>query len=136
MVHDCTHNVHVCLGIEIGEQETKICYCSDLHLHVPTLTPTHPPPTVTHQYPIPSISASSMWCVERMMVLPSLWRRRKSQICLRANGSTPAVGSSRMMVRDPPTKANKIDSFLFIPPDKCLASFVAWGSRFTLDNHL
>ena len=40
-----------------------------------------------------------------------------SQIDLRAYGSTPAVGSSRITVLAFPQKAMATDSFLFIPPD-------------------
>ncbi len=54
------------------------------------------------------------------MVLLSLCLERKSHICLRAKGSTPDVGSSKMMVLDLPTNASKIDNFLFMPPERCL----------------
>ena len=70
------------------------------------------------------------------MVRPSLWRRRKSQICRRANGSTPAVGSSRMIVRDSPTKATRMDSFLFIPPERWTASLSTWDKRPSLESQL
>ena len=36
----------------------------------------------------------------------------------RAYGSTPAVGSSRITVREPATKAMATESFLFMPPLK------------------
>jgi len=39
-------------------------------------------------------------------------------MALRAYGSTPAVGSSKITARDPPTKAMATDSFLFIPPER------------------
>lgn len=39
-------------------------------------------------------------------------------MALLENGSTPAVGSSRMTVLEPPTKATATDSFLCMPPDK------------------
>ena len=48
---------------------------------------------------------------------PCLYLRMRSQMALRAQGSTPAVGSSRMTALEPPTKAMATDSFLFIPPD-------------------
>lgn len=35
---------------------------------------------------------------------------------LLAYGSTPAVGSSRMTIRDPAVNATAIDSFRFMPP--------------------
>ena len=35
-------------------------------------------------------------------------------------GSTPAVGSSRMMVFDPAINAMPIESFLFMPPESVL----------------
>ena len=50
--------------------------------------------------------------------LPDLYCNNKSQIALRAYGSTPAVGSYRMTVLEPATKAMATDNFLFIPPDK------------------
>ncbi len=37
---------------------------------------------------------------------------------LRAYGSTPAVGSSRITTFDPPTKASATESFLCIPPEE------------------
>lgn len=39
-------------------------------------------------------------------------------MALRAYGSTPAVGSSKITARDPPTKAMATDSFLFMPPER------------------
>lgn len=42
----------------------------------------------------------------------------RSQIALLAYGSTPAVGSSSIMVLDPPIKAMATDNFLCIPPDR------------------
>lgn len=42
----------------------------------------------------------------------------RSQMALRAYGSTPAVGSSKITARDPPTKAMATDSFLFMPPER------------------
>lgn len=87
-----------------------------------------------------------MWCVESRMVLPDgvtelqlrgqghcsqrsdagLWHlhspglylRMRSQMALRAYGSTPAVGSSKITARDPPTKAMATESFLFMPPER------------------
>lgn len=52
--------------------------------------------------------------------LPGLYCNSKSQIALRAYGSTPAVGSSRITVLEPATNAMETDNFLFIPPDKYL----------------
>lgn len=49
---------------------------------------------------------------------PGLYLRMRSQMALRAYGSTPAVGSSRITARDPPTKAMATDSFLFMPPER------------------
>lgn len=49
---------------------------------------------------------------------PGLYLRMRSQMALRAYGSTPAVGSSKMTARDPPTKAMATDSFLFMPPER------------------
>ena len=37
-------------------------------------------------------------------------------MALLAKGSTPAVGSSRITVRDPAAKAIATESFLFMPP--------------------
>lgn len=50
--------------------------------------------------------------------LPARYFRRRSQMPLRAYGSTPAVGSSRMTTFDPPTKARATESFLCIPPEE------------------
>lgn len=49
---------------------------------------------------------------------PGLYLRMRSQMALRAYGSTPAVGSSKITARDPPTKAMATDSFLFMPPER------------------
>lgn len=49
---------------------------------------------------------------------PGLYLRMRSQMALRAYGSTPAVGSSKITARDPPTKAIATDSFLFMPPER------------------
>ena len=38
-------------------------------------------------------------------------------MALRAYGSTPAVGSSKITIRDFATNATAIDNFRFIPPD-------------------
>ena len=40
----------------------------------------------------------------------------RSQMARLAYGSTPAVGSSKITVRDPPTNAIATDSLRFIPP--------------------
>lgn len=77
-----------------------------------------------------------MWFIFFLFTVPSFCVDKKSQICLLAKGSTPAVGSSRMMVRDPPTNANKMDNFRFIPPDKCLASIFLNDTRLTFRSHL
>ena len=53
----------------------------------------------------PRISASSMWWLLRRIVRPGFNLINRSQIARRAYGSTPAVGSSRMMVFASPTKA-------------------------------
>lgn len=49
---------------------------------------------------------------------PGLYLRIRSQMALRAYGSTPAVGSSKITARDPPTNAMATDSFLFMPPER------------------
>lgn len=53
-----------------------------------------------------------------MIRSPCLYLRMRSQIARRAYGSTPAVGSSKITARDPPTNAIATDNFLFIPPDR------------------
>ena len=67
---------------------------------------------------------------------PFLLLERKSQICRLAKGSTPEVGSSRMMVLLFPTKARRMDSFLFIPPESFLAFSLLNSSNPTLLSHL
>ena len=52
------------------------------------------------------------------MFLPFLYLMSRSHIALRAYGSTPAVGSSKMTIRDLATNATAMDNFRFIPPDK------------------
>ena len=119
-VHTCTHQPSISASSMWCVHSTIV----NMHPHVHTCT---------HQ---PSISASSMWCVHRTIVLPSLFLRRKSQICLLAKGSTPDVGSSRMMVRHLPTKASRMDSFLFMPPDRYLANLSPWPPSSTFSSHL
>ena len=53
-----------------------------------------------------------------MSDLPPLYLTNKSQIALRAYGSMPAVGSSKITVREPPINAMATESFLFIPPER------------------
>ena len=91
---------------------------------------------------------STTWCkiliaiklcihyIENYSILPYFCVDKKSHICLRANGSTPAVGSSRIIVRDPPTNASKIDNFRFMPPDKCLARIFLNTVRLTFWSQL
>ena len=67
---------------------------------------------------------------------PFLLLERKSQIWRLAKGSTPEVGSSRMMVLLFPTKARRMDSFLFIPPESFLAFSLLNSSNPTLLSHL
>lgn len=44
----------------------------------------------------------------------------RAQTYLRDSTSKPEVGSSKMIRRDPPTKAIASESFLFIPPESVL----------------
>ena len=134
---------------------TYVCACANVMAHAclhriyrpsllafSTRMPSNPSSLATYSFPsclatfIPNISASSMWWVQSTMVLFCLLFSRKSQICRRANGSTPDVGSSRMMVRHLPTNASKMDNFRFIPPDRCLASLLPWPLNSTLSSHL
>lgn len=60
-----------------------------------------------------------LWChgvYIRCFLSPCLYLSSSSQMPLRAYGSTPAVGSSRITTLDPPTNAMATDSFLCIPP--------------------
>lgn len=69
----------------------------------------------------PLLSLGSVFCPMHGSALPcspGLYLRMRSQMALRAYGSTPAVGSSKITARDPPTKAMATDSFLFMPPER------------------
>lgn len=50
---------------------------------------------------LPRISASSIECVLKIIVLSFLYLNKSSQILLLPLGSTPALGSSRMTVFEP-----------------------------------
>ena len=49
-------------------------------------------------------------------LLPSRYLSSSSQMLQREAGSTPAVGSSRMTTREPPTKVMATESFCCVPP--------------------
>lgn len=51
-------------------------------------------------------------------MIPVLYLFSRFHMALREEGSTPAVGSSRMTVLAPPTNAMAIDNFLCMPPDR------------------
>lgn len=51
-----------------------------------------------------------------LIQVPCLYLSNNSQMPLRAYGSTPAVGSSRITTLDPPTNAMATDNFLCMPP--------------------
>lgn len=68
-----------------------------------------------------SMSASSIKCVVNSITFPCLLDCSKDHICLLEYGSTPAVGSSRMMILGSPIIAIPTDSFLFWPPLRCFA---------------
>ena len=46
-----------------------------------------------------------MWCVVKSKARPGLCLLRRSQVALRAYGSIPEVGSSRMTISEPPIRA-------------------------------
>jgi hypothetical protein len=68
-----------------------------------------------------SLSASSRWCVVRMMVLRVRLREEKtSQTLMRLRGSRPEVGSSKISSPGRPRMAIAMDSFRLLPPDSYL----------------
>lgn len=66
------------------------------------------------------ISASSMKCVVSNITLPCLLACSTDHSCLLDIGSTPAVGSSKMMIFGSPIIAIPTESFRFCPPLKRL----------------
>lgn len=54
----------------------------------------------------------------------------------RAAGSMPAVGSSRITTLECPMSATAMDSFRFMPPDKCLAKVSVLDTMFIRTSRL
>uniref|UniRef100_A0A182JG19 Uncharacterized protein n=1 Tax=Anopheles atroparvus TaxID=41427 RepID=A0A182JG19_ANOAO len=75
------------------------------------------------------MSASSMKCVVSRITLPCLRFCRMDHMCRREYGSTPAVGSSRMMIFGSPMIAMPTESFRFCPPLRCLTLVSAVSNR-------
>lgn len=70
-------------------------------------------------------SASSRWCVVKMIVLFSYFKvSRISHNYLLDTESIPLVGSSKRIILEPPIRAIPKFNFLLFPPDKCLANLV------------
>jgi hypothetical protein len=69
------------------------------------------------------ISASSRWCVVKIIVFPSpLIFSRIYQIALLEYASIPEVGSSRKITFESPIKLIANDSFLIDPPERVLTN--------------
>mmetsp|Transcript_68688 Transcript_68688/g.212357 ORF Transcript_68688/g.212357 Transcript_68688/m.212357 type:complete len:208 (-) Transcript_68688:204-827(-) len=76
-----------------------------------------------------STSASSMKCVESRIARCCLCADRSCQMSRREVASTPAVGSSSAMTREPPAKAMPMESLRFMPPLSAREGACLLGSK-------
>lgn len=70
----------------------------------------------------PNSSASSKCYVDIIIDLPAFNYLIKAQTYLLDSTSNPDVGSSKIIIFEPPTRAIPKDNFLFIPPDNSLVN--------------